>query len=161
MLHHKWSMVHLTACTDYASVVFSLLHIFPLSQSCAHTWCFIQRTHVGSRHAEKSTLSYTRASDIFICLSFFLFSFFHFSIFPCFSIFPFSFLHFLNIFFVFFSFHFSLHPGPRLSPPPKKNIAFSCKNLNFKEDEKERRTRRQKQFPCHSRTHRTFVPHFD
>ena len=49
-----------TTCTVYASVVLSLLH----SRSPCHS---LMRTPVGSRHAEKSTLSYTRASDILKC----------------------------------------------------------------------------------------------
>ena len=47
MLYHKWSIVHFTTRTVYASVVLSLLH----SRSPCHS---LMCTPCGSRHAEKS-----------------------------------------------------------------------------------------------------------
>ena len=72
-------LVHLTICTDSASVVLSLLHICSLLSAvlCAHTWWLIQRTHVGSSVPAKEhfvTHAYTR-HDIVICLSLPLFWF--------------------------------------------------------------------------------------
>ena len=65
MLHHKWSMVHLTICTDSASVVLSLLHIC----SPCHS---LVRTPDDSSNVltlAQACLSHTRTRDIVICLS--------------------------------------------------------------------------------------------